>query len=544
MQVSSAKTCRATFIQVWLGPETQPFGCPAPQPAQYAATPGPIGASVKQYGGPTQYPDVAYSACRQLYLAVWGLGGTIRGRFIDDNGAGVGDTFYVSTGKYAQTPTVTYNPNLGTFLVAWHASASESRTELRSAVVTYPPGPASEGTVLSAPTYSTRWITRPAVSYATGSGRYMIGWSRYATTGAEISARQLDALGETAGDEVAVTASAGEYDREPTVGYIPSSNRFLLAWAGSTGETGPDFVRGQLFDASSGAATGSPLSLGQARFTYVPQAALNTTTGELFVAWIQLDPVGGGWRPFGRFVDGNGAISPPSAIRLSASAGAYDANSIAYNRLSQTFFLVTHGSDTEQDIGFEIGGDGTPLGVAAPVTSIVQPNMSGAFNPRLAASTHQPRWLVGTAASFTSLWTQLVGGRNPGCSITVSPAPVGGTVTGTGIACGTGGTDCTETYSAATSVSLTAAPDSGYTFAGWGGGCTGTGLTTTVLVDGVVTCTATFTPAAASYALTVTRPANGTVTGTGIACGTGGTDCAETYSAATSVSLTAAPDSG
>jgi len=544
VQVSSAKTCRATFVQVWMGPATQPVGCPAGPSVVYPAAPGPIGTSVRQYSGATQYPDVAYSACRQVYLTVWSLGGSIRGQFVGEDGAAVGGTFYVSTGQFAQTPAVVYNANLGSFLVAWHSSASDTRTELRSAVVTYPPGPASEGTALSDKSYSTRWITRPAVAYSTGSGRYLVGWSRYASTGAEIGARLLDALGDVAAVEFPVTATTDEYDREPAMGYFPGANRFLLAWAGSA-TASPDFVRGQLFDAATGAAVGSSIALGQATFTYVPEAALNTASGQLLVAWMQTDPTNGAWRPFGRFVDGTGTILSPSALRLSAAAGAYDANSVAYNALSRSFFLVTHGSNTYQDVGFEIAGDGMPLGEAAIVTSVSQTNLIGTFNPRVAASTWQPRWLIGTSGSFNSLWTQLVGGRNPGYSITVSPVPAGGTVTGGQINCGTGGAVCQQLFTAATTVSLTATPDTGYTFSGWGGSCSGTGATVQVSVDAARVCSAVFTSTSGTtYQLNVTRPSNGTVTGTGVSCGTGGTDCTETYAAATSVTLTAAADSG
>jgi hypothetical protein len=60
-------------------------------------------------------------------------------------------------------------------------------------------------------------------------------------------------------------------------------------------------------------------------------------------------------------------------------------------------------------------------------------------------------------------------------SLNVTKAGTGtGVVTSSpvGINCGT---DCTEVYSAGTVVTLTAAPDSGSTFAGWSGACTGSG---------------------------------------------------------------------
>jgi 5-hydroxyisourate hydrolase-like protein (transthyretin family) len=67
-----------------------------------------------------------------------------------------------------------------------------------------------------------------------------------------------------------------------------------------------------------------------------------------------------------------------------------------------------------------------------------------------------------------------------------------GTVTSdpAGISCGA---DCTQGYMSSTSVTLTAAPESGSLFKGWSDGCTGTALTCTVTVDKSKTVTATFT---------------------------------------------------
>ena len=64
-----------------------------------------------------------------------------------------------------------------------------------------------------------------------------------------------------------------------------------------------------------------------------------------------------------------------------------------------------------------------------------------------------------------------------------------GTVTGTGIDCGT---DCSEKYFPGTSVKLTASPKSGWQFAGWSGACSGTG-SCTVTMNGNKSVTASFT---------------------------------------------------
>ena len=116
-----------------------------------------------------------------------------------------------------------------------------------------------------------------------------------------------------------------------------------------------------------------------------------------------------------------------------------------------------------------------------------------------------------------------------------------GTVTSnpTGIDCGS---TCEKSYTPGAVVVLTATPATGSSFAGWSGPCTGTG-DCTVTMDAAKTVTATFET---EKILTVTTTGNGTVTSdpVGINCGTGGTDCDETYEHGQQVTLTAAADLG
>jgi len=108
-----------------------------------------------------------------------------------------------------------------------------------------------------------------------------------------------------------------------------------------------------------------------------------------------------------------------------------------------------------------------------------------------------------------------------------------GTVTGGGIACGA---TCTEDLAYGTAVTLTAAPASGYTFAGWSGACTGTG-TCSVTMTAARNVTATFV---ANVTLTVakTGTGSGTVTGGSITCGA---TCTQTVPPGTMITLTAVP---
>ena len=124
-------------------------------------------------------------------------------------------------------------------------------------------------------------------------------------------------------------------------------------------------------------------------------------------------------------------------------------------------------------------------------------------------------------------------------TLSVTP-PVNGTITGTGIVCDPAGTDCTQTYDYGTVVALTATPVAGYELSAWTGVCAGTGPCS-VTMDAGKTVGATFIQ---RFTLTVTPPTNGTITGGGLNCGTGGAVCSSVHDAGTIVALTATPDAG
>ena len=121
----------------------------------------------------------------------------------------------------------------------------------------------------------------------------------------------------------------------------------------------------------------------------------------------------------------------------------------------------------------------------------------------------------------------------------------GGTVTSqpAGITCGD---TCAAEYAAGTLVTLSAVPTGDATFAGWGGACGSTG-TCEVTMSQAQNVTATFTAPTEPqpFTLTVRKAGDGAGTVTsqpaGIACGD---DCAETYAAGTTVSLSAQATEG
>ncbi|MEE2965108.1 MAG: InlB B-repeat-containing protein, partial [Acidobacteriota bacterium] len=121
-----------------------------------------------------------------------------------------------------------------------------------------------------------------------------------------------------------------------------------------------------------------------------------------------------------------------------------------------------------------------------------------------------------------------------------------GTVTSSpsGISCPSG---CSASYDTGTEVTLTAAPASGSTFAGWSGDCGGNSQTASVTLAAGRSCTATFDveqQQTATLNVTVAGDGVGTVTSSpsGISCSSPG--CSASYDTGTEVTLTAAPASG
>jgi Divergent InlB B-repeat domain/Protein of unknown function (DUF1573) len=192
--------------------------------------------------------------------------------------------------------------------------------------------------------------------------------------------------------------------------------------------------------------------------------------------------------------------------------------------------------------------------VSAPFTIVAGSSLT------LAPGASQPvtvRFRSTTAGSFASNVTftangdtlsRTVSATAVASPVTLSVATAGtgtGTVTSapTGIACGM---DCAETVAPGTTVVLAAAAATGSTFAGWSGGCTGTGpCTVTLNANATVTATfnATSAPAPVTSSLSPSTVGAGspsftlTVNGSGFAAASvvrwNGTDRATTYVSAT-----------
>ncbi|WP_295451134.1 CARDB domain-containing protein, partial [uncultured Thiodictyon sp.] len=223
-----------------------------------------------------------------------------------------------------------------------------------------------------------------------------------------------------------------------------------------------------------------------------------------------------GTSPLCPFYDGpynprNGAGFLPISIensKFSAIGGSFEGCGTNDNRCWRQVLLVNGSFDTPNSVGGTFDFTDTD--------SRQLPYNNGTLNITCSAAS-KGAWV---ATAQNRIYPLMVS----------KPGVGGGTVTGTGIDCGT---DCNELLVSGTSVTLTAVADSLSIFTGWSGACTGSGACT-VTMDAAKGVTATFS----RPLLTVTKAGtgSGTVTGAGIDCGT---DCTESYPKGTAVTLVA-----
>ncbi|HKJ91654.1 MAG TPA: right-handed parallel beta-helix repeat-containing protein [Longimicrobiales bacterium] len=197
--------------------------------------------------------------------------------------------------------------------------------------------------------------------------------------------------------------------------------------------------------------------------------------------------------------------------------------------------------------------------------STVQPGMEYTADGNVATCTTAGEGQLGAAASYVDDFTPNNATTNVGNIFVLTCVDGGSTLTVTTAGDGTGtvtsdppGIDCADNcstkYLGGRTVTLTAAPDDGSTFAGWSGDCTGTDASTSITIqDGTdASCTATFTSTSVvdDLQLIVEGGGTGTVTSdpAGMTCQKTdvSTDvtCDASFADGTQVTLTSTVDAG
>jgi hypothetical protein len=259
-------------------------------------------------------------------------------------------------------------------------------------------------------------------------------------------------------------------------------------------------------------------------------------------------------------VAGNGTVTGASgAISCTSAGGSTCTATVAANSsvtLTATGSFTSWGGACSGSLAtctFTMTGDkfvsaqfaGSGTGETVPLTVSVSGDgrvSGGGINCGEGATTCSVNVASGTAVSLTAApgsgsqftgWAGACSGTSSSCTLTMTAArsvtatfapsstpPAGGSsvqlvleVRGKGVVSASGGTcagtgsgtTCNQSYASGTEVRLTATPQSGETFTGWSGACSGTVPTCTITLSSASSVTATFsgarTPAGAKGAL-------------------------------------------
>jgi hypothetical protein len=359
---------------------------------------------------PVELPDVAYDSVNNRYLQVAGKE-FIEGHLLDASG-GILSTFRVnSTGNYAQGPRVGFSPHVngggGGYLVTWHESIGNF-ARVRGRLFTAD-GAAATGdfdiatSAVSIPT-STNWVMAAAIAYSTNPQEFMVAWAGNKFSTADIFFQRISTTGALLGGNTLVSGGgADQFDRDPSVVYSPDAKEFYIVW-GAYSEPGRfGYAAGRRVRAGTGEFVGSLQTFTPSLGVYVTAATYNTAARQYLLGWYTQTRTGP--RVDGVVLNGVDGSVVSDTHPLSARFAAYDALDIDYNEPSGQSLLVTH-SNIHEDAGVTILSDGNPYDNGFLVTQTT--GVNGNFNPRVAASTREKKWLVVTSTGFSRVGAQFV----------------------------------------------------------------------------------------------------------------------------------------
>ena len=221
-------------------------------------------------GGGVRYPDAAYDAVNNVFLAVTGKK-KVQGRFLSASGALLGSTFNLTTSAaFQQAPRA--HCGEGVCLVVWHEG--DSGTTPMARLVSY------SGGFVSAPfaigPKGSMWEMGAGIAYSPAANQFLVAWHGNYGSGNNIWIARVTTGGQVV-SKLAVTTTTA-YEREPSVAYNAASDEFVVVYAGTVKVNGIEtaYVRAQRV--KDGAPLGGPIQLDSAKASYISWAEYNPAT--------------------------------------------------------------------------------------------------------------------------------------------------------------------------------------------------------------------------------------------------------------------------
>jgi uncharacterized repeat protein (TIGR02543 family) len=245
-----------------------------------------------------------------------------------------------------------------------------------------------------------------------------------------------------------------------------------------------------------------------ATFTAVPSAPSTNTTSTPSTSGSSAPPPDGGALPLGApytlsIVRPSGGVVRAAGINCAASAGSCAVTmpapmTVGIQATADPGYVFVawsgHCSGSAPSHAMALEGPRTCGASFAPagssVTTTPPSTQSGTSTSTSTSTSSSPS--TGTASTSPTTGGSTAAGAPYTLTVT---RPTGGTIQAAGISCGTSGAQCSVTMPASMWLGLQATPDTGYTFTGWTGDCSGTARAYPLVLSGPRACGATFAAA-------------------------------------------------
>jgi hypothetical protein len=398
-------------------------------PARASAQAARSGATFNLGGttSPVILPDVAHDPVHNQWLQVAG-NGFIEGHLLNSTGGLLRTIRINATAGYVQYPRVEFGAAVaggaGGYLVTWHETIG-NLAYVRGRLLQADGSPIG-GDIAIGPGGSS-WLAGAAVSYSTASQEFLVAWVGSFGISDDIHAQRVSAAGGLLGGLTLISAGTRDWDREPSIAYNPDTDQFYIAYASySVGNYG--YVSGRRIQAGTGAYVGGIQLLATNIASRIPSVTYNAATRQYLVVWHHTYSAGAAF--YGQVLNGADA-APVGGLRvISSYYVAYDALDVDYNAPSGEFLLVTHGRNWE-DAAVSIRGSGDPIDNGFVLTNTTDvralksdpQNNDGNYNPRVAASSSEKKWLAVTSSVFAAISGQFAGSGGTGGGPAPAPPP-------------------------------------------------------------------------------------------------------------------------
>ena len=186
------------------------------------------------------FPELTYSPNGDKFLVTWsekiGISSNydVFGRFVSAGGVVDNNLLMIAiTGNLEESPSTSYNPDTGMFLLVWTYMVNSNNADLKGRLLN--PNGTFEGSVFSIAS-APEWQSGSAVTYNPVEKQWFVVWgdSRSDPTSSDAYGRLFSGTGVPQGNEI-IIASSTSYESAYGVSYNASAGRYLVTYSLSSG---------------------------------------------------------------------------------------------------------------------------------------------------------------------------------------------------------------------------------------------------------------------------------------------------------------------